>query len=126
MLFRSTTAATAAPYTLSAAISLAISGVAVVLIALAMLAVLVILMGKIVGSLEKKPEAVKAAPVAAPKSEVKAIPAGMTTLSESQSKGDINLFEVDDQTAALIMAIVADATETPLNQLYFRSIREVK
>ena len=122
-----TTTAAAAPYSFSAAISLAISGVSVVLIALAMLAVLVILMGKIVGSLEKKPEAAKAAPVvAAPKSDVKAIPAGMTTLSESQSKGDINLFEVDDQTAALIMAIVADATETPLNQLYFRSIREVK
>lgn len=124
-----TTTAAAAPYTVGAAIQLAVSGIAIVLIALAMLGVLVVLLGKVLGSVSSKP-APKAAPAPAPVAPVQAttpaVPAGMTVLSENQSRGELNLFEVDDKTAALIMAIIADATETPLNQLYFRSIREVK
>jgi sodium pump decarboxylase gamma subunit len=33
---------------------------------------------------------------------------------------------VDDRTAAMLMAIVADQLQTPLNQLRFISIREIK
>ena len=42
------------------------------------------------------------------------------------SAGKIALHDVPDKTAAMRMAIVADRTGTPLNQLRFISIREVK
>jgi hypothetical protein len=42
------------------------------------------------------------------------------------SAGKIALHDVPDKTAAMLMAIVADRTGRPLNQLRFISIREVK
>ena len=41
------------------------------------------------------------------------------------SSGDIKLNNVDERTAAMIMAIVADELQTPLNELRFKSIKEV-
>jgi Na+-transporting methylmalonyl-CoA/oxaloacetate decarboxylase gamma subunit len=40
------------------------------------------------------------------------------------SLGEIKLHGVDDKTAAMIMAIVADDMKAPLNELRFLSIRE--
>lgn len=40
--------------------------------------------------------------------------------------GKCDLHDVDDQTAALLMAIVADKIQFPLNELYFRSIRSLE
>jgi len=40
--------------------------------------------------------------------------------------GELKLLDVDEKTAALIMAIVSDQTEIPLSQLQFKSIRLVK
>ena len=42
------------------------------------------------------------------------------------SAGKIALHDVPDKTAAMLMAIVADRTGKPLNQLRFISIRGVK
>ena len=42
------------------------------------------------------------------------------------SAGKIALHDVPDKTAAMLMAIVADRTGKPLNQLRFLSIREIK
>lgn len=42
------------------------------------------------------------------------------------SLGEVKLHGVEDRTAALIMAIVADEMKTPLNELRFLSIREKK
>ena len=42
------------------------------------------------------------------------------------SAGKIALHDVPDKTAAMLIAIVADRTGKPLNQLRFISIREVK
>lgn len=42
------------------------------------------------------------------------------------SAGKIALHDVPDKTAAMLMAIVADKTGKPLNQLRFLSIREIK
>lgn len=61
------------------------------------------------------PEAAPAAPAADPNK----VPA-------PGSLGDIKLFDVDDQTAAMIMAIVADELKAPLNELRFISIKERK
>ncbi|HQC55115.1 MAG TPA: OadG family transporter subunit [Clostridia bacterium] len=41
------------------------------------------------------------------------------------SAGDVNLFDVPDREAAMIMAIVADKTERPLNEIRFISIKDV-
>ena len=42
------------------------------------------------------------------------------------SAGDIKIHDVPDATAAMIMAIVAEQLGTPLNQLRFKSIKEIK
>ncbi len=42
------------------------------------------------------------------------------------SLGEIKLHSVDDKTAAMLMAIVADKIGAPLNELRFLSIREKK
>ena len=42
------------------------------------------------------------------------------------SLGEVNLFEVDDRTAAMLMAVVADKIGAPLNELRFLNIREIE
>ena len=64
------------------------------------------------------------APAAPAADEKPAIPAGMKPADGSL--GDIKLHDVDDATAAMIMAIVADQLDAPLNELRFKSIKEVK
>lgn len=44
----------------------------------------------------------------------------------NSSVGEVSVFDVDDRTAAKLMAIVADEMKTPLAQLRFISIKEVK
>lgn len=57
-----------------------------------------------------------AAPVPAEKPQVPAAPG---------SAGSVKLHNVEPKTAAMLMAIVADKTGKPLNELRFISIREV-
>ena len=42
------------------------------------------------------------------------------------SAGELKLYNVDPKTAAMLMAIVADKLQKPLNELRFISIREVE
>lgn len=42
------------------------------------------------------------------------------------SAGELKLYDTDPRDAAMIMAIVADNMGVPLNELRFKSIREVK
>lgn len=42
------------------------------------------------------------------------------------SAGELKLHDVPPKTAAMLMAIVADKTGKPLNELRFTSIKEVK
>lgn len=65
-----------------------------------------------------------AAPAAAP-AVASAAPA-VPNAPAPGSAGKIALHDVPDKTAAMLMAIVADRTGKPLNQLRFISIREVK
>ncbi|MGB4610128.1 MAG: OadG family protein [Saccharofermentanales bacterium] len=44
----------------------------------------------------------------------------------SHAQGECDLHDVDDQTAAFLMAIVADKMQVPLNELYFKSIRSLE
>ncbi len=42
------------------------------------------------------------------------------------SAGHVKLYDVPDKEAAMIMAIVADRMQKPLNELHFISIKEIK
>lgn len=47
-------------------------------------------------------------------------------LTAPGSAGPVKLYDVEPKTAAMLMAIVADKTGKPLNELRFISIKEVK
>ena len=84
--------------------------------------ILVMLVTKIAGALINRKNT--AAPAAAP-AAASAAPA-VPNAPAPGSAGKIALHDVPDKTAAMLMAIVADRTGKPLNQLRFISIREVK
>ncbi len=61
------------------------------------------------------------APAVSPAAEA---PAG--TAAAPGSAGELKLYDTDPRTAAMLMAIVADELQTPVNELRFLSIREIK
>ena len=96
----------------------ALLGYATVFFGLILLMVLVILIGKLLGEKPKKAE--KAVPVAIPAAPVSEGPAAPGTA------GEVKLNNVDPKTAAMLMAIVADKMQKPINELRFISIKEVE
>jgi len=101
----------------------ALLGYLVVFIGLTLLMCVVIIVGKIMVSKKKQPAAETAAPAAA--AAVPAAPAAPKKLAPG-SAGDVKIYDTDPRDAAMIMAIVADKLGKPLNELRFRSIKEVK
>ena len=99
---------------------IALLGYVVVFVGLIALMVVVIVVGKIM--VAKKSKA--AAPVAAPA----AAPAAKPVLAAAApgTAGEVKLFDVADKEAAMLMAIVANKLGKPLNELRFKSIKEVK
>ena len=102
-------------------------GTAALIVALSMAVVffgLILLMfvTKIAGAIINRKNT--AAPAVAP-AAASAAPA-VPNAPAPGSAGKIALHDVPDKTAAMLMAIVADRTGKPLNQLRFISIREVK
>ena len=103
----------------------AIFGYCVVFVGLVLLMLVLYIMGAVFKSKAKKAEALKAA-------EKAAAPAETTPAAEPEkplapgSAGHIKRFDVPDKEAAMIMAIVANKLDTPLNELHFVSIKEVK
>ena len=91
-------------------------------IALAMVAVMFLIL--IIMTVRKYLQKKKAAP-AEQAEAVAPAPAGPAKEAPG-SAGHIKLHDVDPKTAAMLMAIVADKTGTPLNELRFISIKEVK
>ena len=102
----------------------ALLGYLVVFFGLVLLMVVIIIMGKImVASRQKKAAAAAAAAAAAPAPAAE--PAA--TLPEAPgTAGEFMLHDVDPKIAAMAMAIVADKMGKPLNELRFKSIKEVK
>mgnify|MGYP003176892890 CR=1 FL=1 len=90
----------------------------------ALLMIVVIGMGKIFIAKEKKvaahSDAAKAAIAAVPEAPAADAPAAPGTA------GKLKLYDVEPKTAAMLMAIVADKMGKPLNELRFKSIKEVK
>lgn len=92
----------------------ALLGYAVVFIGIIMLMILVMFVGDLMFKSAKRkaakaPTAAPAAPAAAP-----------------GTAGELKLYDTDPRDAAMVMAIVADKLGKPLNELRFKSIREVK
>ena len=103
------------------ALGYSVLGLAIVFAALILLMAIIKIQSALMGKTkESKPAA---APVAAP---VAAAPAAQPKTVAPGSAGEIKLYNVPDKTAAMIMAIVADTLKKPLNELRFKSIKEVK
>ena len=98
----------------------AILGYAVVFIGLTLLMTVIVIVGKIFTAKKAAPAEEKAAPAPAA-----AAPAAPKKLAPG-SAGDVKLYDTDPRDAAMIMAIVANKLDKPLNELRFRSIKEVK
>ena len=95
------------------ALVIAASGLAVVFMMLAMLWASIIVVSKVVNKIAP----VKAAaPAAAPAAPVAAPAAGTFG-------GDVALIDVDEKTAACVMAIVSHETGIPLSELIFKKIK---
>ena len=99
----------------------AVLGYAVVFVGLIALMAVIIVVGKIMVAKKSKaaaPVAAAPAPAAAPKPVLAAAAPG--------TAGEVKLFDVADKEAAMLMAIVANKLGKPLNELRFKSIKEVK
>ncbi len=102
----------------------AVLGYLVVFIGLTLLMCVVIITGKIMVSRAKeKKAAAVAVPAAAPAAP--AVPAAPKEKAPG-SAGEVKIYDTDPRDAAMIMAIVADKLQKPLNELRFVSIKEVK
>ena len=100
----------------------AVLGYLVVFIGLGLLMAVVVIVGKIMVAQMKKAKA--AAPAAEAPAKA-AAPEAPKQLAPG-SAGDVKLYDTDPRDAAMIMAIVADKLQKPLNELRFVSIKEVK
>ena len=101
----------------------AVLGYLVVFIGLFLLMMVVIIVGKVMVAKSKK----ASAPAAEAKSVEAAAPAAAAPKKLAPgSAGDVKLYDTDPRDAAMIMAIVANKLDKPLNELRFRSIKEVK
>ena len=101
----------------------AVLGYGVVFAGLMVLMALVYCMGAIFKKLAAREKPVAAAPAPqAGKSAPAPEPEGEPAIG---SAGEIKLNNVSDKEAAMIMAIVASQMDKPLNELRFKSIKEV-
>ena len=101
------------------ALIIAASGFMVVFLMLCLLWFIIVMVNKITMALEgKTAEEAPAAPV-------KTTPAAAAAAVKDDTVygGEIALYDVDEKTAACIMAIISDETKIPLNQLVFKSIK---
>ena len=98
----------------------ALLGYAIVFFGLALLMCVVMGLGKVMTARTQKPAAPAAEPAAAQ-------PAVQVKKEEAKgTAGTILLHDVPEREAAMVMAVVAHKLGKPLNQLRFKSIREVK
>ncbi|MBQ7340754.1 MAG: OadG family protein [Oscillospiraceae bacterium] len=94
----------------------ALLGYGVVFFGLILLMIVVIVIGKSFSSAAKEPK----------KAETPAAIPTPVPVSAPGSAGGVKLYNVDPKTAAMLMAIVADKLQKPLNELRFISIKEVE
>ncbi len=95
-------------------------GMSVVFLVLIILMTFITITSKVLGNNKKAP-----APAAAGTASVAQPAAAAAPVYAKGSAGTVKTFDVPDRTAAMLMSIVAEQSETPLNQLKFLSIKEV-
>ena len=93
----------------TSALLVALSGMVIVFLMLAVLCGMIVVISKVVAALTKKPESAASAPAAAP--------------APGPFGGEVALIDVDEKTAACIMAIVSHETGIPLSELVFKTIK---
>ena len=98
----------------------ALLGYAVVFFGLILLMIVVTVLGKAFVAVDARKKAAKVAEIAAP------APVAAEPQLAPGTAGQLKLHDVSPKTAAMVMAIVADKTGKPLNELRFISIKEVK
>ena len=97
----------------------ALLGYAMVFFGLILLMTVITIIGKVFIAKDNKQKAAAPAPEAAPAPVVAAPTA-------PGAAGQLKLYNVEPKTAAMIMAIVANKMNKPLNELRFLSIKEVE
>ena len=97
-------------------------GMSVVFFALILLMCIIKIMTAIGDSREKQ----RAAATPAPVQEAAPPAAEPPKKLAPGTAGEVKLYDTDPRTAAMLMAIVADELKTPINELRFISIREIK
>lgn len=93
----------------------ALIGFVLVLVVLVVLMGFIYLLSYVVRKFDKKKKSADVIP-AAPNAAPELAPG---------SSGSVKLYNVDERTAAMVMAIIADEMQTPLNELRFISIKEL-
>ena len=104
----------------------ALLGYAVVFFGLILLMCVVTAMGKYFSAKDSK---MKAAASAAAQATAPAAPAASAAAPPTVAPapaGELTQYHVEPKTASMIMAIVANQMGKPLNELRFKSIKEVK
>lgn len=96
----------------------AVLGVTVVMLTLALIAVCILLISKIIRIVEAKATKKTAEPVQTSLAE-----SGAPVAADGVNNGEVDLIGVDEKTAAVIMAIVSQKSDIPLNRLSFKSIK---
>ena len=102
-------------------------GMSVVFFALVLLMCIIKIMTAVGDRAEKRSAPIPApAGIPAPDTSAPVLTLKMTGPTAPGSAGELKLYDTDPRTAAMLMAIVADELQAPLNELRFLSIREVK
>jgi len=96
----------------------------VVFVVLLLMYILISISGKIIQAIAKIGS--KEEPVKAPAAPAAAPAAAAASSEEVFSSGSLKLKNCDEKTAAMIMAIVADDSGIPLEELVFKSIKLVE
>ncbi len=105
-----------AEMTMSRTLLISFVGFMIVFLILGILAIFVKSMGKVFDGINEKKK-----PQPMPKAAVPA--AAGTPLPENQSEGSIELVNVTEEEAAVVMAVVSHQSGIPLNRLRFNSIK---
>ncbi len=98
-------------------LQISLFGLSIVFIVLIALSFLVILQSFVLGRLFKAKE------VVIPSEIIETLEAEEVSGDASFSTGELKLVNVDERTAAMIMAIVSDESKIPLQELRFKAIR---
>lgn len=114
---------------LGEAIKICLIGMLVVFVLLILMDVIIAIISRIVRAIDSKlNHSGKDDSTAAADTKTAAVSSGAAQgkpLPDTKSAGTLELVDTDEQTAAVIMAIVSNMSGIPLNRLAFKSIKQI-